>query len=165
MPYKNSLLLYQDDPDYGLPLRIILAAVPVILLGGAAYLRSTGETDGAIVLVLEAFLVGFIFWLVFPRKYQVYEDHLGILLAGQLAVRIKFDRIARVEVTNRTSLTINYATRFARTYVLIERTGALSIAITPKSNEAFAANANLALSEWKRTRGGMASPASSTRRR
>ncbi len=152
MKYSRSLLLYQADPVYGLLLKIILPVVPLLLLGSAAYLRLRGEQTGGLVLVGESVLVGLIFWIVFPRKYRVYEDHLSIVLGGTLSVNIGFEKVVSIEITNRTALTANFVTTIARTYVLIARKGALSIAITPKSYEGFVQNANLALNDWKRTR-------------
>jgi hypothetical protein len=151
MKYSKSLLLYQDAPAYGLLLKIILPIVPLILVGSAVYLQMTGEETGAIVLTGESFLVALVFWMVFPRKYRVYEDHLSVALGGPLSVNIGFDRIVSIEVTSRTAFTSNFVTRMARTYVLITRKRGLSIAITPKSYDSFVQNANLALSEWRRT--------------
>ncbi len=153
MRYSRSLLLYQEDPAYGLLLKIILPVVPLLLVGSAVYLQFRREVAGAAVLFIEAAVVGLIFWLVFPRKYGVYEDHLSIALGGPISVNMPFERVVSVQVTNRTALTVNYVTTIARTYVLVARKGALSVAITPKSYEAFVQNANLALNEWRRTRG------------
>ena len=152
MKYSRSLLLYQEDPAYGLLLKLILPIVPLLLLASAIYLQSRGEKDGAFVLFGETALVCLIFWIVFPRKYRVYEDHLSVALGGPLSLNVPFERVVSVEITNRTAFTVNYVTTIARTYVLIARKGALGIAITPKSYEAFVQNANLALNEWKRTR-------------
>ena len=81
--------------------------------------------------------VGAIFWSVFPRRYQIYEDHLRIVLGGPLAVKIAFDRITTIEVTSRTALTVNFVTRITKTYVRIVKKRGLSAAITPRSNDLF----------------------------
>lgn len=148
----KSLLLYQDEPGYGLLLKLIFL-VPASLLVLGIYLWYSGETSDSLAVLAEAIFISLIFWAVFPRRYQVYEDHLRIVLGGPLAVKIRFDKITKVEVTNRTALTINFTTRITRTYVRIVKKNGLSIAITPKSNESFADNANRALAEWSRTTG------------
>jgi hypothetical protein len=150
MSYSKSLLLYQDDPAYGLLLKLIVVIVPGGLLVTSIYLWFSGEDTGGLVMLSEAFFIGLVFWIVFPRKYQVYDDHLRIVLGGPFAVKIGFDRITAIEVTNRMGLTINFVTRFTWTYVRIMKRNGLDIAITPKSNELFADNANRALSEWAR---------------
>ena len=152
MKYSKSLLLYQDDPVYGLVLKFIRVVVPVGLLITSIYLWSSGDVSGGLALLGETFFVVILFWIVFPRRYQVYNDHLRIALGGPFGVRVGFDKIARVEVTGRTAFTVNFVTRIARTYVRIVKKKGLSIAITPKSNELFVENANRALMEWARTR-------------
>jgi hypothetical protein len=151
MSYSGSLLLYQDEPAYGLFLKLIIFFVPAGLLGGSVYLLSTGEVSGSLALLAEAVFIALIFWMVFPRKYQVYQDHLRIVLGGPIAIKIRFEKIKAVEVTGRTAFTVNFVTRIAWNYVIIVKKRGLSIAITPKSNELFADNANRALSEWNRT--------------
>lgn len=149
--YSKSLLLYQDDPEYGAVLKLIVVIVPVMLLGASLYLWSSGEITGALVLLFEALFVGLIFWFILPRRYQVHEDHLRIVLGGPFSVKIGFKQIKTVEVTSKTALTVNFATRMAMTYVRIVTKKGLSIAITPKLNESFVENANLALHRWQET--------------
>ena len=103
-------------------------------------------------MLAEAFFVSVMFWAVFPRRYQVYEDHLRVVLGGPFLVKIRFDQITKIEVTSRMALTVNFATRITKTYVRIVKKNGLSIAITPKSNELFVDNASQALVEWARTR-------------
>jgi len=152
MSSAKSLLLYQDEPGYGLLLKLIIVVVPVGLLATSIYLWASGESSGAIVLLAEAFFVSLMFWAVFPRRYQVCEDHLRVVLGGPFAVKVRFDQITKIEVTSRMALTVNFATRFTKSYVIIVKKNGLSIAITPKSNELFVDNASQALGEWARTR-------------
>jgi len=126
--------------------------LPLGLMIGGALLYSSGEKAGFLTLVAEAFIIGLVLAVIFPRRYQVYEDHVRIVLGGPFSVRIGFDQIETIETTGRTHFTINFATTMAKTYVRIERKSGLSIAITPKSNELFVENANRALQEWARTR-------------
>ncbi|MFH0769472.1 MAG: PH domain-containing protein [Chloroflexota bacterium] len=152
MSYLKSLLLYEDEPAYSSLLKLIIVIFPVGLIVASIYLWSSGESSGGLALLFEALFISLIFWIVFPHRYQVYEDHLRIVLGGPFAVKIGFERIKTVEVTRRMALTVNFATKLAMTYVIIVKKNGLSIAITPKSNESFVENANRALSEWARTR-------------
>ena len=145
-------MLYQDEPEYGLLLKLIIMILPAGLLAASVYMWSSDDSFGGLALLAEAFIVGLIFWAVLPRRYQIYEDHLRIVLGGPFAVKIGFDRITTIEVTSRTALTVNFVTRFAKTYVRIGKKNGLSIAITPKSNDMFVDNANRASSQWARTR-------------
>lgn len=151
MNYSKSLLLYQDEPAYGVLLKLIIAVAPVALLAASIYLWSVGESVGGTVLLVEAFIVSLIFLMVFPRKYQVYEDHIRIVLGGPFSVKIGFDKIKTIEVTSGLSFSANFATRIAKSHVVIVKKKGLSISITPRANDSFVENANRALSQWART--------------
>jgi hypothetical protein len=153
MNYLKSLLLYQDEPAYGLLLRLIIVVVPVILLATSIYVWSVGDSAGGLALAVEAFIIILIFWIVFPRKYQVYEDHLRIVLGGPFSVKIGFDKIRTIEVTSGLSFSVNFATRVTNSHVVIVKKKGLSIAITPRANDSFVENANRALDQWAKTSG------------
>ena len=148
MDYSNSLLLYQDEPAYGLLLKLIMVTVPVTLLVVSIYLLSLGNSLDGLALLVEAFVIILIFWAVFPHKYQVYEDHVRIVLGGPFSVKVGFDKIKAIGITSRLSLTVNFVTKVTKSHVEIAKKRGLSIAITPKASEAFVENANRALSEW-----------------
>lgn len=151
MGYLNSFLLYQDQPDYGRLLKFIIVVMPAGLLAASAYLWSSGDSEGGLVLVAEALFVSLIFWAVFPRKYQVYEDHLRIVLGGPFKVKIWFEGITAVEVASGVALTVNFVTRMTGTYVRIVKKNGPGIAITPSANELFVQNASQALARWAKS--------------
>src|SRR3972149_5023933 len=93
MNYSRGLILYQDQPAYGLSLKLIVMIVPVSLLFASYYLFSSGERDGGLALLAEAFIIGFIFFALSPHRSQVYEAHLRIVLGGPFSIRIGFDKI------------------------------------------------------------------------
>jgi hypothetical protein len=88
------------------------------------YFWSSGDIEGGLAFLAEAFIIGLIFWFVFPREYQA------------------------IRITNRTSLTVNFVTRITRNYVEIVKKKGLNIAITPADNDSFVVNANQALEHW-----------------
>ena len=152
MDYSQSILLYQDKPKYGLLLKLILV-IPVILLASSIYLWSSGDTFVGITLLTEAAIIGLIFWFVLPREYQVYENHLRIVLGGSFSVKIGFQNIEKIGITNRVALTVNFATRVTRSHVEIVIKRGMTIAITPADYELFVEKANLALNQWAKTSG------------
>lgn len=151
MDHSKSTLLYQDEPKYGFLLKLIISIVPIASLIGSIYLLSLGNTIDASFLIVEAFVVGLIFWSVFPRKYQVYEDHLRIMLGGPFSVRAGFANIKSIDTTSRPILSINFVTRLTKNYVSINKKKGWSIAITPRDNDLFVENANEALNQWMKT--------------
>ena len=148
MNYSRSVLLYQDEPAYGLFLKLIVVLVPAALLVASIYLLSSGESSGGLALLVEAFIVGFIFWTVFPRRYQVYEDHIRIALGGPFSVKVGFEKIEAIRVTSKFIFSVNFVTKLTKSYVEIAKRKGLSIAITPRDNDLFIENANWALSQW-----------------
>jgi len=153
MNYSKSPLLYQDEPAYGVPLKLIIVIMPAIFLAASIYMWSSGDTSGGLALLVEAFIIGLIFWVVFPCKYQVYEDGVRIGLGGPLSVKVGFDKIRTIGVTSRLSFSVNFVTTITKSYVEIVKKKGLSIAITPRANDSFVENANRALSHWVRTSG------------
>jgi hypothetical protein len=151
LQYSRSILLYQDKPTYGLLLKLVLI-IPVAFLVGSLYLWLAGDISGSLALLPQAFIIGLIFWFVFPREYQVYEDHLRIALGGPFSVKVDFQNIKTVRITNRTGLTVNFVTRITKSYVEIVKKKGWSIAITPTSSDAFVENANRALEQWVGTK-------------
>jgi hypothetical protein len=152
MNYSKSLLLYKDEPAYGFLLKLIIVIMPGIFLVASLFIWSAGDNLGSLVLLVEAFTIGFIFWIVFPRRYEVYEDHLRIVLGGTFSVRVGFDRIKTIRVTSRLSFTVNFATAIRKSYVEIVKKKGLSIAITPRDSDSFVENANRAFSQWIKER-------------
>jgi hypothetical protein len=150
MNYSQSVLLYQDKPKYGLVLKIVLI-IPVILLALSLYLWSTGDAPVSLVLLTEAVIIGLILWFVLPREYQVYENHLRIVLGGPFSVKVGFQSIEAIRITSRVSFSINFVTRITRSYVEIAIKKGMSIAITPTDDKSFVEKANQALSQWAKT--------------
>lgn len=148
--YSTSLLFYQDKPRYGLLLKLILI-IPVAFLVGSLYFWLSGDITGSLALFPTAFIMGLVFWLVFPREYRVYEDHLRIVLGGPFSVKVGFQNIKEIRITSRTGLTVNFVTRITRSYVEIVKKRGWSIAITPTDSDAFVDNANRALRQRLKT--------------
>ncbi|MFC1972022.1 hypothetical protein ACFLVE_01270 [Chloroflexota bacterium] len=147
MQYSTSILLYQEKAKYGLLFKLILI-IPAAFMMGSLYLYLSGDVSGSLALLPGALISGLVFWLVFPREYQVYEDHLRIALGGPFSVKVRFKDIKIVRITSRTGLTINFVTRIIKNYVEIVKKTGWSIAITPTDNDTFVENANRALEQW-----------------
>jgi Mg2+/Co2+ transporter CorB len=148
MRYSKGLVLYQDEPVYGLFLKVIMIVVPVSLLVTSISLAYSGESEGALALLVETFIISLIFLSVFPRRYQVFEDHLRIALGGPFSVKVGFSNIKTVRVTTKLNFGVNFATRMTGSYVEIALKRGLNINITPRDNASFAENANRAINEW-----------------
>jgi hypothetical protein len=150
MSYPTNILLYEDEPA-GWIFKFFFVIVTLVLLAGSVYFGVSGDNASGLTMLVVAFVIGLTFWIVSPRKYQVYEDHLQILLGGPFVVKIRFDQITSMGVTQSKGLhfTVNFTTTIANTYVRINKKKGLSVAITPKSDVLFVENANRSLRQWK----------------
>jgi hypothetical protein len=150
MKQPISVLLYQDEPASGWVLMSILLVIPAIMLITGFYLWYSSEGPGGLELLIFGILLGFVFWTILPRKYQVFEDRLRIVFGGPFALNIGYNQISFIEVTTKNALTLNLVSKVTRTYVLIGKKKGMSIAITPDRNELFVENASRALSQWQK---------------
>ena len=151
MSYPLNLLLYEDEPA-GWIFKFFFVIVTLVLLAGSVYFLVSGNNASGLTMLVVAFVIGLTFWIVSPRKYQVYEDHLQILLGGPFVVKIRFDQIATKEVTGRTTAeftAIKLISKVTNIYVRIGMKKGLSITITPKSDALFVENANRSLRQWQ----------------
>jgi hypothetical protein len=153
MKYTNGILLYKDKPAYGLLLKLIFM-MPLLFLAGSLYYWLSGNIDESLSLLPGAVLLAIIFWLVFPRAYEIYEDHLCIVLGGPFSVKVGFENIKVVRITSRSGFTMNLVTRLSRNYVEIVRKRGFGITITPTDFEIFVENANQAIDQWLKSRAG-----------
>ena len=103
-------------------------------------------------MFIDTLIILLIFYFVFPREYQVYDDHLRILLGGPFSVKVRFQTIKAIRTTHTSSLSINFVTRVTGSYVEIEKKRGLSIAITPKDSDSFVENAKRAFEQWLKTK-------------
>ena len=151
MDYPQGAPLYRDRPEYGLIMKAILA-LPAVLLAAGIYYWSAGDATGGTASLAGAVIMGVAYWLVFPREYQVHQDHLRIVLGGPFSVKVGFENLKAVSITSRSSPGINFATKIAKTHVQIEKRKGMSISITPTAAESFVKEANRALGRWAATR-------------
>ena len=150
MQYSKSILLYQDKPTYGLLLKLILI-IPIAFLVGSLYLYLSDDVSGSLALLPGALFSGLIFWFVFSREYQVYDDHLRIALGRPFSIKVRFQNLKTIRIASQTGLTVNFVIRITKSYVEIVKKRGRNIAITPTSSDAFVENANRALEQWVRT--------------
>jgi hypothetical protein len=149
MNKSKGILLYQEEAAPAWILRTIFLIVPVSLVIAAFSLWYSSQNPENLFLLAEGVGIGLALWAVIPRRYQVFEDRLCIVLGGPVTFQIGFDQIASIEITSRTALTLNLVSRIERTYIRIVKKKGFSVAITPENKELFLENANLALNKWK----------------
>lgn len=104
-------------------------------------------------ILLETIIIGFVFWIVFPREYRVYEDHISIVLGGPFAIRVGFHELKEVRIKRGISPTANFVTSVTAQCVEIVKRKGIGLAITPSHSDEFVEYANQALKQWQKTSG------------
>jgi hypothetical protein len=93
---KTSSLIFEDRPKYDLWLKLILGGILALtLVLGILFIYR--DTEAAIVLLGITLFDALLFWAIFPRRFQIFEDKLKILLSGPLAINIPLSNIAEAK--------------------------------------------------------------------
>lgn len=143
-------IIYEDNPHYDVWLKGIMV-LPVFFVVIGLYYVFTAQVGSAIGLFATAVLMGAIYWAVMPRKYQVLDSKLRIVLGGPFSVNIPFDMLETAGKPEGISLGLNFATTFISDHIVeIKRKKGMTVNITPNDRDQFLENLNKAMTDWKR---------------
>lgn len=143
-------VIYEDNPYYDAWFKGILM-LPVFFILIGLYSTFTGQITSAIGLFGIALLMGAIYWAIFPRKYQILDSKLKIVLGGQFSFNVPFDNLETAGKPEGVSLGLNFATTFLTEHAVeIKRKKGMNVNITPKDRDLFLKNLNKAVYDWKR---------------
>jgi hypothetical protein len=143
-------VIYEDSPHYDVWFKGIMMLPVFFILIGLYYLFTT-DIASALGLFATALLMGAIYWAVFPRKYQILDSKLRIVLGGQFSFNVPFDNLELAGKPEGVSLGINFATTFISEHIVeIKRKKGMNVNITPGNRDLFLENLNKAVYDWKR---------------
>jgi hypothetical protein len=146
----NSVI-YEDSPHYDIWMRGIMV-LPVFFILWGAYYFFTGEVAAATGMLATALLMGALYWAIFPRKYQILDEKLKIVLGGTFAFNVPFDNLELAEKPEGVNLGINFVTTFLSRHVVeIKRKKGMNVNISPDKRDLFLENLNKAIYDWKRS--------------
>jgi hypothetical protein len=150
-----KLPLYEDRARYDYWLRLILFGIPVILLMIGIILIPE-DKEGAIAIISGSLLIMFLFYLVLPKKYQIFEDKLKILLGWPLHIDLSLANISDSQITTGRKVFAYWGLRFAtssKSVVEIIRKRGLNIVISPSNALLFVDRLNEACKQQQITGG------------
>jgi hypothetical protein len=143
-------VIYEDNPHYDVWLKGIMV-LPVFFIIIGLYYLFTAQVSSAIGLFATAMLMGAIYWAIFPRKYQILDSKIRIVLGWQFSFKVPFDNLETAGKPEGVSLGINFATTFLSQHAVeIRRKKGMKVNITPNDRDLFLENLNKALHEWRR---------------
>ena len=142
-----SNLLYEDKPKYDTWIKVLfvgIIALPIIL----GIIRISENTEEGLVVFGVALFEILLFRLILPRRFQVFDDKLRIVLGGgPLAINIPLSDIT--DIKPRTGIKafvyagIRFATSDGNTIEVI-RNKSLGILISPTNVDRFMEQLNQA---------------------
>lgn len=145
-----AIVVHEAKPHYDAWFKAIIALPLVFLVIGAYSFITTNDAEETITMVGAAVFTGLLYWAIFPKKYQILEDHLKIVLGGPFSFNISFHTIETARVPQGLAVGINFATSFSsKNGVQIVRKKSLDVNITPADRPSFLANMDKALNNWR----------------
>ena len=100
---KTTNLLFEDTPKYDLWLKLILGGILALtLILGIVSINQ--DTEAAIVMFGITLFDALLFKAILPRRFQIFEDRLKILLGRPFAINIPLSNITEAKpASGRTS--------------------------------------------------------------
>ena len=147
---KGSTLLYEDTPKYDSWLKLILGGVLALtFILGIIFIYQ--DTEAAIAMFGITLFDALLFKAILPRRYQIFEDRLKILLGGLFSINIPFSNIAEAKPASGRKAFAYGGLRFAtsaRNVVEIVRKKGLNLVISPRNDDMFLEQLNQARKLW-----------------
>jgi hypothetical protein len=133
------MLLYEDTPVYDAWVKYIIGGILALTLIIGMVLLAF-DTAGAVAMFIITVFDAVLFRLILPRRFQVYEDRLKIVLGGPFVINIPFTDIVKAEPAPASRTMIYWGLRLAtstRHVVEIDRRHGLSVVISPANEDIF----------------------------
>ena len=154
------MLFYEDKPRYDTWFKLLVVFIPILALtlgflfyyGVLPTKSESGATIGAGYLFAVAAVASVLFWAITPRKFQVLEDKLKIVLGNHLSYSISFDTITEARRAAGRKALAYWGLRFTtstRNVVEIIRSKGTNLVISPDNADFFLLNFNKVISDWK----------------
>jgi hypothetical protein len=146
-PGKPGYLLYEDMPRYDWWFKVMLGAmllIPLVIGIVLLWYDPTGALGMFGVTVADALILYF----VMPKRYQLYDDKVRIVLGWPFGMDIRLSDVKEVRPSggsdNLAMRRLKFATS-SRTATEIVRRNGWAVVISPSDREAFIQRVNEAL--------------------
>ena len=140
-------LVYEDTPRYDFLLKLILGGVLALtfILGVILFFE---DIRVAWVMFGVTLFDALLFKAILPRRFQIFEDRLKILLGGPFSINILLSNIAEVKSASSREVFAYWGIRFATStsnVVEVVRKKGLNLIISPRNDDMFLEQLNQAL--------------------
>lgn len=147
---KSEIPLYQDKPEYDYWLKLVVAGMLALTFipGIAAF---CWYEELAWTLLGVTVFDGLLFFAIIPRRFQLFEDRLRIVLGRPFALNVPYENIREVRPGFPSEAFIYWGLRFAtstKNVIEIIREKGLDMVISPGDKEMFLEQLRQARSTW-----------------
>ena len=144
------MILHEEPAEYDNWIRLLFL-IPVGLVIGAIFLAYSQEYAGFLVLLGDSAFLTLLFYFIMPRKYQIYQDKLRIVLGAPIGINIPLSTIKEVKHASGAKAfvytgvkRVKFATS-SRNVLEIVRNKGLNYIISPKNGDIFLEQLNQAI--------------------
>ena len=142
-----NTMVYEDTPRYDSWLKLLLGSVLALTLILGFVLLST-DIGAAWVMFAVTLFDALLFKAILPRRFQIFQDRVRIVLGGPFALNIPLSDISEARLAPGSRAFIYWGIRFATSssgVVEIVREEGLGLVISPVNADMFLEQLNRAL--------------------
>ncbi len=148
------MILHEEPAEYDNWIRLLFL-IPVGVIVGAIFLAYSEEYEGFLVLLGDSAFLTLLFYFIMPRKYQIYQDKLRIVLGKPFGINIPLSTIKEVKHVSGAKAFVYTGVRFAtssRNALEIVRNKGLNYIISPRNGDMFIERLGEAIGSHTRNR-------------
>ena len=141
------MILHEEQAEYSYWPRLLFL-IPVGLIIGAIIFAYNHDYEGFLFLIGESAFFVLLFYFIMPRRYQIYQDKLRIVLGNPLVINIPYSTIKEVKHSSSIKAFLFGGIRFAtstRYIVEIVRNKGLNYIVSPQNGDIFVEHLNQAI--------------------
>ena len=135
----KNILLYEDTPKYDSWVKLILGSILALtFILGIIFISS--DIEAALVMFGITVFDALLFKTILPRRFQIFEDRLKILLGGPFSINIPFTNIMEAKSVSGSKALVYWGIQFATStshVVEIIRKKGLNLIISPSNPDTF----------------------------
>jgi len=136
---KTNILICEDTPKYDLWVKLILGGVLALtFILGVIFIYQ--DAEAAVGMFGITLFDALLFKAILPRRYQIFEDRLRILIGGPFAINISFSNIEEAKPASDSKAFAYRGLRLATSthhVVEIVRKKGLNLVISPSNGDMF----------------------------
>lgn len=151
MNMYSSVVVFEDVPAYDSLTKWILGGlIASTFIAGIVLLAF--DVTGAVIMFAATLLDALVIRAVLPKRFEVYEDRLKIVLPAPFSLTIPFRDIIRVREASKDTAWVYWGIRFSTSsnyLVEIERKNGMNVILSPSMEDRFIEQLEQVRSGWK----------------